>query len=99
MTVANTSRMAYDAIKDTLNEKQSIVYEALQELGIASNEQIAEYLNWPINRVTGRVTELHKLDMVGVAGVTVGKSGHSAKLWAPRDINDKNLEKLGLDCE
>lgn len=97
MTVAETSLEAYQSIKEKLGTKQTIVYEALKTLGRASNEEIADYLGWPINRVTGRMTELRNFDMVAVAGITRNKSGFSAKLWAPCDINDKKL--LEMDCE
>ena len=97
MTVAATSQQAYQSIKEKLGEKQIIVFEALKVLGEASNEEIADHLGWPINRVTGRMTELRNFDMVAVVGVTKNKSGFTAKLWAPCDINDKKL--LEMDCE
>lgn len=96
MTVAITSQQAYTAIKGKLGTKQTIVYEALKVLGQASNEDIADHLGWPINRVTGRMTELRNYGMAAVAGITRNKSGFSAKLWSACDINDKNLE---MDCE
>jgi len=97
MTVATTSQAAYDAIKDKLGKKQLIVYEALKELGQASNEQIADHLGWAINSVTGRVSELKRFGMVDVIGITKNKSGFTAKLWTACDINDKKL--LEMDCE
>lgn len=99
MSVAHTSKMAYTKIYDQLGEKQTLVFNALKELGVASNEMIADYLNWPINRVTGRVTELKKFGMVDVQGIGVNKSGHSAKLWTPCDINDHKLLDMAHDCE
>lgn len=96
MAVAGTSRKAYKSIKD-LGSKQEIVYEAIKELGQASNERIAEHLGWAINRVTGRVTELKYFGLVTVAGLTRNRSGATAKLWTVKDINDKKL--LEFDCE
>lgn len=98
MALAHTSREAYDKILESLGDRQTIVYEALKVLGQASNEEIADHLGWPINRVTGRISELcNKFDIVAVIGVTKNKSGFSAKLFAPKDINDKKL--LEMDCE
>jgi len=74
------------------------VYEAIGEMGLATNEQISEYLDWPINRVTGRVTELHRFGMVDVEGISKNKSGFSAKQWAVKNINDRNLTQMALDC-
>jgi hypothetical protein len=97
VSVANTSREAYASIVK-INEKQSIVYEALRDLGIATNEMIADYLNWPINRVTGRVSELKKFGMVDVHGVGKSKAGRSSKLWMTVDINDKKLKDIAMEC-
>lgn len=80
--LASTSLAAYADIKDKLNEKQGIVYETIKALEPCTNEQIADHLGWAINRVTGRCTELHKFDMITVAGLGKNKSGASAKQWA-----------------
>lgn len=98
MTVANTSRDAYASIVK-LGDKQGIVYDALRELGIATNEMIADYLNWPINRVTGRVTELKRYGVVDVHGMGLSKSGRSSKLWMTVDLNDKKLKEITTECE
>lgn len=99
MTVANTSMMAYEALLDKLGEKQQIVYEAIKELGAATNDQIADHLGWTINRVTGRVTELKKYGLVDVEGIGISNSGNSAKVWSIRDLNDRKLEQMSHDCE
>jgi hypothetical protein len=98
MTVSSTSKNAYNAIYSKIGDKQRKVYEAIGELGIATNEQIAEYLDWPINCVTGRVTELRKFGMVGVEGIQKGSSGHSAKAWGVRDMGDDMLTQLIKEC-
>lgn len=94
MPAASTSKDAYGKIRDKLGRRQTIVYEALKSIGPATNEQIADHLGWPINCVTGRMTELRRFDMVAVMGVTRNRSGFSAKLFAPKNINDKNLGKI-----
>lgn len=99
MSVAQTSINAYAKIHDKLGERQSQVYTALNELGIASNEMLSDYLGWPINRITGRVTELKRYGLVDVEGLGMNKSGHTAKLWTVRDMNDKRLLEIANDCE
>jgi hypothetical protein len=47
-----------------LAEKQFAVLEALIDVGPASNEEIAHYLGWPINRVVGRTFELRQFGVV-----------------------------------
>lgn len=98
MGVSYTSQEAYAKIHDELGAKQQIVFEAIKELGTATNEAISEYLNWPINTVTPRVTELKKFGLIDVEGLGVNKSGFSAKLWSIRDPNDKELIEIANDC-
>ena len=97
MTVAATSREAYDTVQPKLGPKQTAVYEALKTLGRASREEIADFLGWPINKITGRVKELKDFEMISTTGVTVTKSGCSAELLAVQDVNDKKL--MEMDCE
>lgn len=99
MTVANTSREAYQSIKKKLGRNQSIVYRTLKAKSRASREQLADMLGWPINEVTPRVRELIDYGMVSTDGRMVAKSGKSVEALVIRDLNDKNLEKIGLDCD
>ena len=93
MSVAITSKVAYESIKD-LSDKQSQVYDALKELGKATTEEIADHLGWAINRVTGRVHELANYGVVICIGMGKNKSGIGAKLWTTTDPNDKNLRLI-----
>ena len=95
MAVSDTSRQAYAKIK--LGDKQAQVHQALGELGVASNQDIADYLGWPINHVTGRCKELRDYGMVAVHGLKVGKSGNQVKTWCVIDPNDKNLIDITSD--
>lgn len=97
--IAATSREAYELLQPRLGRKQQIVFEAIKKLGSATNEQLADFLGWPINNVTGRCTELRKFGVIGVEGLGRNKSGRSAKLWSVRDPNDKSLEAIANDCE
>lgn len=65
--VTDTSLLAYQEVRETLGERQKLVYEALKYLGEADNLSIARYLNLPINSVTPRIFELRKKKYVGVA--------------------------------
>jgi hypothetical protein len=96
MTLAQTSLLAYRTLTK-LGDKQEQVFEAIKEMGKASNEQIADYLGWPINRVTGRTNELANFDLVKVDGLTIGKSGKSAKTWVVVDLNDRKLREVAKE--
>jgi hypothetical protein len=54
------SMLAYGALKPTLNEKQRMVLD-VYETGEYTDEEVANQLDWPINRISGRVGELIKM--------------------------------------
>lgn len=58
MTVQETSREAYSTLQPGLGEAQARVLDAFRVLGPSCNQEVANYLGWSINRVTGRVREL-----------------------------------------
>lgn len=97
--IAETSRQAYEAVKDKFSKRQIQVYNAIDTLGIASNEQIADYLGLPLQSITGRVTELKAYGVIDVEGIGRNRSGHSAKLYSIRGANDKKITDMAHDCE
>lgn len=54
------SMLAYGLLKPTLNEKQRMVL-SIFETGEYTDEEVATQLEWPINRISGRVGELIKM--------------------------------------
>tara|TARA_R100001198_G_scaffold96414_1_gene86105 strand:- start:176 stop:439 length:264 start_codon:yes stop_codon:yes gene_type:complete len=53
----------------TISKRQSQVLHALkEELGKATNRQLAKHLDWDINRVTGRISELRDKGLVIPSG-------------------------------
>ena len=99
MAVAQTSIFAYRNIKQ-LGDKQEQVFNAVKALGRATNEEIADYLGWQINRVTGRTNELRRYGFLTVDGTKKSKSGMSAKVLVVTDPHDRKLrELLANECE
>lgn len=88
MVVAKTSKLALSKIRPTISGRRREVLNALKELEVASNEKLSEYLSWPINRVTGRVTELSVMGYVEVAYTGTNQTGHRAKFWRVSDKED-----------
>lgn len=80
MSIAYTSRLAYDSVQN-LGNKQIEVLEKIEELQPCSNKQIAESLHWEINRVTGRVNELAKKGLIKTEGMARNNIGRLEKLW------------------
>ena len=58
-----TSLLSYGQLKN-LGRKQQACLGVIQFFGAACNLDIANELDWPINRVTPRVKELRDLDKV-----------------------------------
>lgn len=80
----DTSREAYQSIQPKLNKLQRQVYDALQLKAQATNAELAEHLDWSINRITPRMFELRTLGLV----VPVIKrkcfiTGNNAYVWRP----------------
>jgi hypothetical protein len=63
----NTSLPAYEEAKKNINKKQQDVLDAIKHLGVCCDHQIAEHLDWPINRVTPRRGELIDNGLVHIA--------------------------------
>lgn len=95
--IAETSMQAYAAIQNKLGARQEEVYNAIKLLGRASNEEVADYLGLPINRITGRCTELRNFGLIAVDGITKNKSGASAKVWVAKGLDDKKLERIAKE--
>lgn len=60
----NTAVQSYHEIIDSLPDRRMRVYKALLELKTACNLDVAEFLKLPINRITPRMNELVKLEIV-----------------------------------
>lgn len=62
--IQTTSLQAYSSIKNELVGKRKKVLEQLYYMTSASNTELAEALDWPINCVTPRVKELRERYLV-----------------------------------
>lgn len=83
MTVVQTSILAFERITPTLQERESMVFEAVRQLGVASNMEIARQLGWSVNRVTGRTYSLRAKGILADAGVFACEvTGCSVHKWA-----------------
>jgi hypothetical protein len=92
--VASTSRWAYSGMRKYLNEMQHIVFRTIGIAQPVNNEQIAYILEWPINRVTGRCTELHRMGFIQIEKIAPNVRGNKVKYWSIRDFNDSKLKEI-----
>lgn len=81
MPVVKTSLDAYDSVD--LTARQADVLRALWAVGQATDQEIADWLGWTINRVTGRRGELEKKGLVYCARHKLGPTGRTMSVWAP----------------
>ncbi len=96
MSVTQTSLEAYESVK--LNKNEEVVYHAIEHLGATTNDGIADYLNWPIQSVTGRTNALFAKNLICVLDHNgTSRMGRKAKRWAVKDVNDKNLKEIAGD--
>jgi len=73
---------AYKIVTPVLPEKRFKVYQILLEQGPLTNKQIAERLEWTINRVTPRVKELREMGIVRrVKQMCDPESGVTVNVW------------------
>ena len=89
--ISDTLQRALLDVLPELNERQARVYDAIIELGRASNQQLAEYLNWPINCICPRVLELRQMGVVCEAGYEKNKAGRMVHVWRPVKFDEKLL--------
>jgi predicted ArsR family transcriptional regulator len=78
----DTSLEAYEKLTQ-VNQKQKLVLDAIKFLTPCTDQEIAQRLGWPINRVTPRRGELEKMKLIESHGKTKTSSGRSAHTWRP----------------
>ena len=83
MTVQSTSLEAFESVKDTLNKKQTEVFEFMRGKNPMTDKEISDGMNRPINCITNRRGELVKRKLVRYAGCKIGVTGRRAMVWSP----------------
>ena len=84
----DTSLQAFSEIWPDLGDRQRRVFEAIHILGACCNQRIADYLNWPINCVCGRVKELRDKGLVVEAGRAKNRFGRAVHLWRVSEFKE-----------
>lgn len=97
--IAETSRMAYDAIKHKIGKRQEAVYKIIERRGVATSEDIADEMGLPMHAVSGRFTELLKLGLIGVEGTGKNRNGNTVRLYSVRGLHDQKVAEMANDCE
>lgn len=81
-TVQDSSKKAYRILQKKIEGCRREVRDAIITLGVVTNMEIAEFLGWEINRVTGRVIELRESRTVVYSGHRLcSVTGHKVMSW------------------
>ena len=87
MAINDTSLWAYARATQNLGKKQKEVLDCLRYFPDATNAEISQKLGWPVNRITPRILELRKLELVIDAGKrrcrVTGSPAHAWKAKHP----------------
>jgi hypothetical protein len=83
--IQDTSIAAWHNLQSKLGYAQKQVLAAIRQYPNSTNNELADILDWPINRVTGRVNELRKTKPVPLV-IDGGKrrdklTGNMAHVW------------------
>lgn len=81
----------FAALKGRLTGARLKVFEAIFDLKLATDREIALHLGWEINRVTPRRGELQRLGLVKFVGQKPGQYGQPNDVWA---VNSKALKLM-----
>ena len=80
--IRQTQVDSFNELQKEISDRQKSVYSVLTVHGDCTNREIARYLGWDINRVTGRVTELVNLGMVNTNGTKFDhETNRTVTLW------------------
>ena len=88
--IRDTSLEAYESL-DKLNHKQKMVFDIIKNKQPCTDQQIAAYLGWPINRVTPRRGELEKGGVIVDAGKVMTASGRRAHCWRVKSVEGEQI--------
>lgn len=79
---SETQRAAFEALRPKITERQQQVLAALTQRGPSTTIQLAEFMKWTINLVSGRIAELQRQGYVTIGGtVTNADSGRQNSIW------------------
>lgn len=95
MPATETSKASYRKLND-LGDKQREVYDALKQIGPATDRELTEHLNWEINQLLPRRGELVDFGFIKKSGEKWNPATkRSVTLWAATDpLADRAVQRI-----
>jgi hypothetical protein len=92
----DTQRESYEDLKLTVGEKQNKVRDMIVLCGGLTLFELVDKLKWPINCISGRVTELCKMGLIMDSGIRHVNPATNKKaiLWRPADPSKKQMDLI-----
>lgn len=81
--MSQLSLEAYKELKPELTKREEWVLDAIEHLGEASAEKVAEFYGVGINIVSGRITGLRKKRQIIPSKRAQNKFGRTVQYWKP----------------
>jgi len=96
MAIRDTQRAAYEDLKLTVSEKQDKVRDMIVIYGGLTLFELVDKLQWPINCISGRVTELCKMGLVEDSGKRLVNplTGKRGVVWQPSFPSKKQMDLI-----
>lgn len=84
-TMSSLSIFAYQSVKDKLTAREEWVLEAIEDMGEASAETVAQYYNVGVNVISGRFTGLKKKNRIVPTERKLTRTGNLAQFYRALD--------------
>lgn len=84
--MSQLSLEAYSELKPKLTKREEWVLDAIEHMGEASAEKVADFYGVGINIVSGRITGLRKKRQIVPAGRKLNRFGRNVQYWKPARV-------------
>jgi hypothetical protein len=101
MVHQNSLTVYRNQVLPNIKQKHNAVINALQALGEATSLEVADYLNKPLNSLSGRFTELSGIKeydspIIEQVGVKKNRYGNTCAIWRIIKRQSKPLQQSNL---
>lgn len=96
--MSQLSLEAYRVLKPDLTKREEWVLEAIERLGEASAETVADYYGVGINIISGRITGLKNKNIIVPSKRALNRYGRNVQFWKPANVVENDSILVERDC-